>query len=200
MLIFVEKKEGTGLYEPLVDCKPDMETLYIPYWDTKEVLKAQAEGEARGYTNNPEVEVKLTYIRYETYAALKEKLANLVATLTEMRDKMSMNPFATEKMPLAMFMARNKELLQNAGDSWLMSEDGGEAKLVDPDTARFIIKEWQALQKDGEYGLGADDGEDCDEDCDEDYEEDEYDDDGGYDDPAKKIIDTFIKLGVIGLE
>lgn len=174
MLIYV--KEERGLLQPLVDIKWESGRMYIPYWKTKEVLRAQDEGIRRGYTC---AGAKLAYITYPTYQKMKEDLNDLCRKADAGQEVlMELNPLHAVKVPTWQFMAQNSNIFQGAGDALIEGEDG-ECILVDDETAAAIMAQYDIEHPDDEDYEDDDDDydddydDDCEDDCEDEYEKEE---------------------------
>ena len=172
MIIYVV--EHKGIYEPLVDSKPETGEIYIPYWKTKDVLNAVNEGEKRGYTAH----AKPAYVCYATYAELKNRLAHLLTDVKDIYDQMvSLNGVGGLEMRLDEFMAVNSATLQHAGNSWLAPNGNeGECILLSLDEAKEAIAKWDAEHNpDAVFDAILSQPEfDIDEEDDDEFEEDDY--------------------------
>lgn len=178
MLICVT--EHRGVYEPLVDRKVEnnSEVIYIPHWASRDVLRAGEEIERLGYSS---AGGRLAFVSKRTYCELTEKLNKLLSASSGIRRQMASLNIAESDLLLADgtlgdFMAANADMLQHAGDSWLMPSEAnnGECRIISPQEAREFMKLHDAICEDDD-----EEEEDWDE---EDEDDDSESENSGYPD------------------
>ena len=134
MIIYVTK--NCGLYEPVVDY--DGEQIYIPHWETKQVLRAEEEG--AGYR---EVGAIMARITYDTLNQLNDNLQMLLRRVDTFKNAME-NVFSNgEERGLAEFMYDNQKTFQHAGDSYLIKGESDTLELISEDIAKHLMERYQ---------------------------------------------------------
>ena len=134
----VQDKENLIL-EPLVDYNRETGEIYIPRYNTKEILKAHKEGEARGYLSQG---MKMVYVPYTVYQELQEQLSVLLDKLSAIQHELlalNQSYFGKAHIPLWNFVENNQALLTGAGAKLMLYDDGKCRVITD--------KDYAALQK-----------------------------------------------------
>ena len=81
----IEEQQGYRVLEPMVDYNRETGQIYIPRYNTRDLLKAHKEGEARGYLSQG---MKMAYIPYPIYQELQEHLSVLLNKLSAIQQEM----------------------------------------------------------------------------------------------------------------
>lgn len=156
--------QGYRILEPMVDYNPEKKEIYIPRYNTRDLLKAHKEGEDRGYLSQG---MKMAYIPYTIYQELQEQLSVLLNKLSAIQQEMldlNQSYFGKAHIPLWNFVENNQALLTGAGAK-LMLLDNGECRVI-------TDKDYVALQE-ASY---EDDPEELDDLLDEEDSEDDVSD------------------------
>lgn len=135
----IQEQQGYRILEPMVDYNRETGQIYIPRYNTKDVLKAHTEGEERWYLSQG---MKMAYIPYTIYQELQEQLSVLLNKLSAIQQEMlDLNQayFREAHIPLWNFMENNQALLTGAGAK-LMLLDNGECRVI-------TDKDYVALQE-----------------------------------------------------
>ena len=138
----IEEQQGYRVLEPMVDYNRETGQIYIPRYNTRDLLKAHKEGEARGYLSQG---MKMAYIPYPIYQELQEHLSVLLNKLSAIQQEMlDLNQayFKEAHIPLWSFLENNQGLLTGAGAK-LMLLDNGEVRVI-------TDKDYVALQGDSD--------------------------------------------------
>ena len=135
----IEEQQGYRVLEPMVDYNRETGQIYIPRYNTRDLLKAHKEGEDRGYLSQG---MKMAYIPYAIYQELQEQLSVLLNKLSAIQQEMlDLNQayFREAHIPLWSFLENNQGLLTGAGAK-LMLLDNGECRVI-------TDKDYVALQE-----------------------------------------------------
>lgn len=157
---------GDRIFEPLVDYNQETGEIYIPRYNTRDVLKAHEDGEARGYLAQG---MKMVYVPYPIYQELKEQLSALLNKLSAIQQELNgVNLSEHREVSLWEFMVTNSAMLYGAGAKLLLHEDGGCCVITDKEYAALLQADDESEEENDIYG------EECPEDDvpDEDPEED----------------------------
>lgn len=163
-------KTGDRIFEPLVDYNQETGEIYIPRYNTRDVLKAHEDGEARGYLAQG---MKMVYVPYPIYQELKEQLSSLLNKLSAIQQELNgVNLSEHREVSLWEFMVTNSAILYGAGAKLMLREGGGCCVITDKEYAEMLRDEPDDDESEEDDDIY---GDDCPEDDvpDEDPEEDE---------------------------
>lgn len=181
----VGQEQGVRIFEPLVDCDHETGEIYVPRYNTKNVLKAHEDGETRGYLAQG---MKMLYVPYPVYQDLKAQLSLLLEKIAEIQHEMNgLNISGHRDVPLWQFMLNNASLLYGAGAKLMLHEDGGVCVITDEEYAEMLRDDSdddEAEEDDDIYG----------DECPEDDVPDEDSEENGDEEPEEQTRHIHITI------